>query len=156
MWGNEYIGSAASSDPRCCLYICNGCMDVCMHSYLPSRVCFGVNAICLNTTVLLYALHLGMTLNTVSAKIGTISRPGPGRPSVLPANPLSSQLEHAHLPDPTRNTYVHILPGHPLTLLPVAFLKQTSRPQPRPERMKKLDRGRVLGTGDIDNSPREW
>jgi hypothetical protein len=101
-------------------------------------------------------IYLGTTLKTVSANIGAIHLPGPGTPNQLPANPLSSQLEQAHLAVDIKNVKAHNLPGHPWTLRPVSLLKETSSPHPTPERMKKPLSGPMDGTGFIDSSPREW
>jgi hypothetical protein len=100
-------------------------------------------------------IYLGTTLKTVSANTGAIHLPGPGTPNQLPANPLSSQLEQAHLAVDIRNVNAHNLPGHPWTLRPVSRLNETSSPHPTPERMKKPLRGPMAGTGFIDSSPRE-
>jgi hypothetical protein len=101
------------------------------------------------------SIYLGTTLKSVSAKIGAITLPGPGKPSQLPASPLSSQLEQAHLAVVMRKVQAHTLPAQPCTLRPVSRLNDTSSPQPTPERIKKPLRGPTAGTGDMDSSPRE-
>lgn len=98
----------------------------------------------------------GITLNSFSAIIGTSHLPGPGTPRLLPANPLSSQLEHAHRAVVMRNVQAQILPGQLRTRRPVKRLKVTSSPHPTPERRKNPLNGPTAGAGFIDNSPSEW
>lgn len=105
-------------------------------------------------TLFLY-IYLGTTLHSVSASIGAIHLPGPGKPNQLPANPLSSQLEQAHLAVDIKKTRAQSLPGQPCTLRPVSRLNDTSSPHPTPERIKNPLSGPMAGTGFIDSSPRE-